>query len=55
MPNNTTISEGTESIDYKFEYKRLMDENRDLKTEMWRLRETIVEMCIYVFTSRFSK
>ena len=40
--------------DYKSEHKRLTDENRCLKAEVDRLHMTIVEMCIWQFTSRFN-
>lgn len=39
--------------DYKSEYKRLFDENIHLKKEVAELHMTIIEMCKYIFTSRF--
>lgn len=51
MPNENAIT--LAEPDYKSEYKRLTDENRWLKEEVDRLHQTIVEMCIWQFTSRF--
>ena len=38
---------------YKSEYYRLTDENRRLKESVAELHMTIIEMCKYIFTSRF--
>lgn len=51
MPNENAIT--LAEPDYKSEYKQLADENRWLKEEVDRLHQTIVEMCIWQFTSRF--
>lgn len=50
MPNEDAIA--LAELDYKSEYKRLVDENRWLREEVNRLHQTIVEMCIWQFTSR---
>lgn len=51
MPNEDAVM--LAEPDYKSEYKRLFDENQHLKEECNRLHMTIVEMCIWQFTSRF--
>lgn len=51
MPNDNTITLGEPN--YESKYKQLADENRWLKEEIDRLHQTIVEMCIWQFTSRF--
>ena len=51
MPNEDAVC--LAEPNYKAEYKRLSDENRWLKEEVDSLRMTIIEMCKYIFTSRF--
>ena len=51
MPNEDAIA--LAEPDYKLEYKRLINENRRLKEEVGSLHMTIIEMCKYIFTSRF--
>ena len=56
MPNDMKLNDmavAPAEPDYKSEYKRLTDENRWLREEVNRLHQTIVEMCIWQFTSRF--
>lgn len=51
MPNEDAVC--VAEPNYKSEYKRLSDENRLLKKEVDSLHITIIEMCKYIFTSRF--
>lgn len=51
MPNEDAVMRA--EPDYKSEYKRLFDENQHLKEEVGSLQMTIIEMCKYIFTSRF--
>ena len=55
MPNDMKLNDmavAPAEPDYKLEYNRLINENRCLKAEVDRLHMTIVEMCIWQFTSR---
>lgn len=50
MPDNET--KGECRPDYEMEYYRLIEEVKSLKSENATLRETILEMCKWLFAER---
>ena len=50
MADKTPV--GTRNIDYEREYYRLIETVNNLSQENTRLRNTIIEMCKYLFDER---